>query len=113
MGTNYYLEEAPPCKCCGREYEKKHIGKGSWGWAFALHVYPQDGINDLNDWITYWDEKRIVNEEGFELTEKQMLEEITKRSNPNGLLRASKHEKFSCCIGHGEGTWDLCVGDFS
>lgn len=58
MGTNYYLESypRPPCDKCGRPYEqeRKHIGKSSAGWVFALHVYPEEGINDLPDWWDRW-----------------------------------------------------------
>ncbi len=25
MGTNFYWYEKPPCECCKREYEPKHI----------------------------------------------------------------------------------------
>lgn len=30
---------------------------------------------------------------------------------PNNLLRHKIDGQF--CIGHGEGTWDYCIGDFS
>ena len=55
MGTNYYLHEPPTNKCehCGRQDEKEplHIGKSSVGWVFALHIIPEMGIEDLEDWI--------------------------------------------------------------
>jgi len=54
MGTNYYLYPASPCKACGRSYEAKHIGKSSAGWCFLLHVIPEEGINDLEDWKKLW-----------------------------------------------------------
>lgn len=82
MGTNYYLEPKPPCQCCGRPFEQLHIGKSSAGWCFALHVIPERGIKDLDDWVRIWSqpEARIVDE---------------------------------YCIGHGAGTLDLLVGEFS
>lgn len=49
MGTNYYLQKNV-CGCCGRPEKQIHIGKSSAGWAFALRVYPHDGIKDYDDW---------------------------------------------------------------
>lgn len=139
MGTNYYL---CPNRCahCGRSDEKKHIGKSSGGWAFALHVYPDDGIRDLSDWILQFQDKKnhIEDEYGREVSEFMMLEVIRDRQGigrlngkapsmyssweefhrknysepgPNGLVRASIDNRH--CIGHGEGTWDLFIGEFS
>lgn len=53
MGTNYYLEPPPrePNKPAGA---RLHIGKVTAGWAFALHVIPDEGLNDLSDWIVRW-----------------------------------------------------------
>jgi len=139
MGTNYYL--CPNrCSHCGRSDEKKHIGKSSAGWAFALHVYPEDGIKDLADWIPLFHDKKnhVEDEYGREISSQMMLEVIRDRQGigrdwkkvpsmyaswddfheknysekgPNGLVRASVDNRR--CIGHGEGTWDLIVGEFS
>lgn len=139
MGTNYYLQEKPPCECCGRPYKSKHIGKSSAGWCFALHVYPDEGINDLPDWAGLWDDKSVYNEYGDEVSEAEMLRIITERKHksewsekpkphsyasweqfhrhnhsqegPNGLVRSKIDGNH--CIGHGDGTWDLIVGEFS
>lgn len=126
MGTNYYLEAEPPCPCCGRGYDRKHIGKSSAGWCFALHVYPDEGIRDLRDWQMRWltSGRDIVDEYGQKVAPKEMFSLITERSwpiellvnrysarGPNGLLRHRLDGTF--CIAHGEGTWDCCVGDFS
>lgn len=139
MGTNYYL---CPNRClhCGRSDEKKHIGKSSAGWAFALHVYPEDSIGDLKDWIPLFQDKKnhIEDEYGREISREMMLDVIRDRKGigrdwdkvpsmysswedfhrknysekgPNGLVRASVDNRR--CIGHGEGTWDLMVGEFS
>ena len=139
MGTNYYLETQAPCECCGRGYEQKHIGKHSVGWCFSLHIYPDDGIYDLDDWEVEWEDRRIFNEYGEEIPHERMIAWITKLSaprikesnlafhgiktieefldlnhaelGPNNLLR-SKVDGVRC-VGHGKGTWDLLVGDFS
>ena len=138
MGTNYYLH-SEPCDKCGRADEAKHIGKSSGGWCFALHVYPDEGIRDLPDWEDRWKLGTIRNEYGEAVTPDEMLVVITARfgskewpardpdrmdlneealhtSNysergPAGLLRARRDRKR--VIGHGPGTWDLIVGDFS
>lgn len=139
MGTNYYL--CPNrCSHCGRTDEKKHIGKSSAGWAFALHVYPDDGIKDLDDWIPLFLAKtnHIEDEYGREISHFMMLDLIRDRQaigrdwdkvpsmysswedfheknfseqGPKGLVR-SRIDKLRC-IGHGEGTWDLMIGEFS
>jgi hypothetical protein len=138
MGTNYYLETKPPCTECGRGYERKHIGKSSGGWCFALHVEPDAGINDLDDWRRLWSEPgaRIFDEYEREVTLGDMLLTITERvarndfgakpysypswktfhaqnhsqAGPNGLLR---HQIGPHCLAHGSGTWDLILGEFS
>ncbi len=82
MGTNYYLYDKPPCKECGRPYEAKHIGKSSAGWCFSLHVIPEDGINDLEDWEKLWNQydTEIMDEYGNPLAPSEMLSIITGRS---------------------------------
>jgi len=133
MGTNYYLEPKPPCPYCGRHYDQIHIGKSSAGWCFSLHIIPEKGINNLDDWIKLWTIKGsvITDEYGDTISPKEMLDIITNRSwlipskrkwtaidyevnnampGPNGLVR-SKLDTH--CIGHGDGTWDLVVGEFS
>lgn len=138
MGTNYYL---CPNRCthCGRSDEKKHIGKSSAGWAFALHVYPEDGIRDLGDWLQRFQDKKnhVEDEYGREISQEMMLGIIRDRhgnkdwdnvpymydswedfhrknysqQGPNGLVRCAIDNRH--CIGHGEGTWDLIAGEFS
>lgn len=137
MGTNYYLQSEPPCKLCGHKKDDKHIGKSSCGWCFALHVYPDEGINDLFDWQRVWHGKIIIDEYGKIVSEEDILKIITIRHSdktnwdekpygyhswddfhrdnhsqqgPNGLVR-SKIQGH--CIGHGAGAWDLIDGEFS
>lgn len=137
MGTNYYLHtDKPHCETCTC-HGPLHIGKSSAGWCFSLHVIPERGLNNLDDWSSAWsaDGSVIKNEYGEEITREQMMMFITERSfprhdgppygysseaqfheqnhsqlGPNGLVR---HAIGSHCIGHGEGTWDLIPGEFS
>ena len=133
MGTNYYLYERPPCKECGRPYEAKHIGKSSAGWCFLLHVIPEEGINDLEGWEKLWyrPEAEIRDEYDVKITIQAMYSIITERPKyvkrhdesaqwyrensavpgPNGLARSRIDGMH--CIGHGKGSWDLLVGEFS
>lgn len=110
MGTNYYLEEKSSCECCGRGYESLHIGKSSMGWNFSLHIIEGE-IETLDQWKDRWSKEgvRIVNEYGDTLTPDEMLDKITNRSHPRGLLR---HEGRHVA-GYGEGTWDYIRGEFS
>jgi hypothetical protein len=132
MGTNYYLHKNV-CPHCGKPEDVKHIGKSSAGWCFSLHAYPEDGINDLNDWMARFGDGEIKDEYGDTQSPEDMLAVITERGygqrgplvsmssaemarnhaepGPNGLLR--HRIEFGHCIGHGAGTWDLIVGEFS
>lgn len=132
MGTNYYLHKQtfPACECCGRpaEVERLHIGKSSGGWCFLLHVEPEEGIHDLLDWVALWRSPGalIRDEYGRETSPEKMLCTIVSRGGeigasvplirgggepgPRGLFRTPI---AGTCIGHGEGTWDLKVGEFS
>lgn len=136
MGTNYY-QHGNVCERCGRGDAPRHIGKSSWGWCFSLHVYPEDGINSLEDWkrILKGPGTFIEDEYGIKISLQCLLKVITERElasanraygyssvaefhelnhsedGPNGLFRHRLDEQR--CIGHGEGTWDLIVGYFS
>jgi hypothetical protein len=128
MGTNYYVEEQEPCKCCGRPYEDLHIGKSSAGWCFSLHVIPERNLNDLNDWIDFLKCKRILNEYGEDVLLVNLISEITNRSHPGGIDLTEYIDKYTergpnnllrsrideiHCVGHGKGTWDYIIGEFS
>lgn len=137
MGTNYYVK-TNDCKCCGRN-DEKHIGKSSGGWAFALHVYPEDGINNLDDWLKILsaNPNSIKDEYEKSISLEELVSIITERKwegfpfrlvpfgyfswrdfheknnseeGPNGLLR---HRLGNDCVSHGSGTWDCIVGEFS
>jgi len=132
MGTNYYWNETPDCPHCHRAGERKHIGKSSAGWVFALHVYPDEGINDIDDWAErFWKSPKITDEYGATVTPGEMLAVIMIRGRengqypkdfdwqangamrgPNGLIRAQTGQAYRT-IRHGAGTWDCHEGDFS
>lgn len=135
MGTNYYWtkEVKPACECCGRDAEVKelHIGKSSAGWCFSIHVMPEDGINSLDDWIALFNQEGSCIKDEYDriVTAKEILSKIKERGRndkntwdhemmrmngaehgPNNLVR---HKISRHCIGHGDGTWNYIVGDFS
>ena len=62
---------------------KLHIGKSSAGWHFSLCIYPFLNIYTLDDWKLRFksDRYRIVDEYDNEVSEEDMLEIITNRSN--------------------------------
>ena len=68
MGTNFYLDyrESHDCPTCGQYVEREgfHIAKSSFGWALSLHVYPNKGINNVEDMLKYIKDKVIHNEYG-------------------------------------------------
>lgn len=114
MGTNYYLHQKPDCECCGRSFEPLHIGKSSGGWCFSLHCLPQDGINTLDDWRALWAASGayIRNEYGERVSIAEMELVITVRSW-RGTFPYRNDIDGIHCIGHGEGSWDYIVGEFS
>lgn len=131
MSTNYYLQQ---------DEKQIHIGKSSVGWCFGLHVYPDQNINDLKDWIELFKKYPIKNEykdniksrdmqsiivdrcrhknwdsdwwdvSGHYKSEKDFHRQNYSQRGPRGLLR---HQLGEFCIRHGVGTWDCLVGDFS
>jgi hypothetical protein len=139
VGTNFYHHEKPPCPTCGHADEPRHIGKSSGGWCFSLHVYPEDGIHKLEDWLARFATGEIRDEYGEAITPDAMRQQITERGRdnawedtrwhsgylseahfhrsnhsqrgPSGLLRHQIDGHH--CIGHGEGPWDHITGVFS
>lgn len=130
MGTNYYWYHKPPCPECLHQEPGIHIGKSSAGWCFSLRIYPYDGVANLNHWLERFScrESFIKDEYGEVIPQELMRDIITKRldfrgrwtdeelaSNhavrgPGSLVR---HVIDGFCVGHGKGTWDLFIGEFS
>lgn len=133
----------PHCGRRDPDEERIHIGKSSAGWCFSLHVDQSIGIESLDDWIERFKTGFIEDEYGDRISVEDMMSEIVDRKGyagfdlvfdklklvgygyideadfhmknnsfrgPNNLLR---HKIGQYCIGHGDGTWDLMVGEFS
>lgn len=114
MGTNYYLHQKGDCECCGRPFEAIHIGKSSYGWCFALHVIPNSGINTFKDWRALWNKpSAIIRDEYDRVISVEELENVITVREWNGLLPLRNEIDGHHCIGHGEGSWDYCIGEFS
>lgn len=116
MGTNYYhVTGSSRCDHCGRggEIDKKHIGKSSVGWAFMLHVYPEEKIYNLEDWIDRIKllGGKIYNEYDDEITLNCLYQIITDRSGMNKTLQRMPAHPSN--LGPGGPTWDKVIGEFS
>ena len=112
MGTNYYWY-SDPCPTCQHSQEELHIGKSSMGWAFNLRVHPDKGIETLDHWRKKWVTGYIKNEYGEVQTPDEMLQCITLRSHPDGLLYASDEPDLNR---HGRRCWRgegaYCYSDY-
>lgn len=132
MGTNYYFKE-------NDDTEPLHIGKSSYGWHFALHVYPELEINTLKDWLEILHESSgAIYDEYGEPHSVEQLERIILnrykdyRTKFPSMYYGSEEQFHTCnhsepglnnlyraradgilCVGHGEGTYDYFVGEFS
>jgi len=133
--------ECCACGQAVKKQKVRHLGKSSGGWHFALKVYPDEGITDKDSLEKEIDAALqsggcIRDEYEDEVDSYQFWKVVTHRAKPfltkypnefyrsrqdfldrnsaedgfNGLVRAklSRH-----CIGHGDGTYDYFVGDFS
>jgi hypothetical protein len=134
MGTNFYhvTDEQESCPECGQQRQlKRHIGKASVGWHFALHVYPEHNINDLFNWFQLLNSKgHIEDEYGDKHTAEALFSTIVYRKMEPYVRTTQWYEDnyaesgyhnlsrsiispFTGCTSHGWGTWDYFVGDFS
>jgi hypothetical protein len=138
MGTNYYARYNL-CEDCQR-FEEKHIGKSSMGWCFSLHIIPEEGIKNWNDWKKFLtkDGVKIFDENDKEISFDYFEEVVTKRkaekikfpcsifgktynseeewAKKNGVVLGPynlwRHKKGTDCEGYGNGTYDYIIGDF-
>ena len=82
MGTNYYLHQQTSLPEPDHEIVL-HIGKGSTGWCFSLHVMPEREINDLSDWLALIERRGglavIKDEYGDEVQLQELIDIITDR----------------------------------
>ena len=67
MGTNYFVID--------KAGDTKHFGKRSAGWDFALHVYPDEGIKRLEDWLVLLSDKNaeVRDDSGRKIKLKHLL----------------------------------------
>jgi hypothetical protein len=79
MGMNYYVIENH-CEHCNRG-DELHIGKSSYGWCFSLCYNEERNLTSLEDWKTFLQDKRIVDEDGSRLTAEEMVKVITDRKS--------------------------------
>jgi hypothetical protein len=90
MGTNYYVID--------KAGNKKHFGKRSAGWDFALHVYPDEGIRSLEDWLVLLSDKNaeVRDDSGRKIKLKHLLRivlmgegcALAESSLPSGMVDA-------------------------
>ena len=82
MGTNYYAKTGKKITVtcdCGFEHlidEELHIGKKSCGWKFTLHVIPEQGINELEDWRPVLKSSEIYDEYDRSVSYDEMIKII-------------------------------------
>lgn len=117
-GTNYYLKREVE----GSGWTHLHIGKSSFGWCFALNTIPGLGLNSLEAWKNFMrgDAYKVVDEQGSEISKREIVRIITKRHHPregipNGkrlMGLARRRADGVRIIGHGKGTWDLVTNKF-
>jgi hypothetical protein len=135
MGTNYYMMKGTPIPESDWSHPlngllregtgvcaKIHIGKSSGGWCFSLHVMPQQGIHNLNDWKVLVERLlpegwRIENEYGETFTSEELWR-VVERVGDGWTLKDGRPLKRHMvdethCIGNGEGFYDYIVGGFS
>ena len=141
MGTNYYVaDKSKYCEHCGRGEKTVHLGKSSAGWCFTLNVHPKRDIHNWKDILKFVKGKKIFNEYGEHITLPEFVDVVEKRKRPSPISKKNfsrstyytslgeflevnnaelgpnnllRHRIGDFCIGHGEGTYDYVVGDFS
>lgn len=74
--------------------QKLHIGKSSIGWHFGLCIYPEYGINILEDWIKLFrtNGNIILDEEERIIKTSEMLDRIENRKQPEFEKYESEQE---------------------
>lgn len=85
MGTNFYMFR-DCCDQCGRG-EELHIGKSSGGWCFSLHIYPEKGINTLDDWKVLFNETVLGGIDGKVKQKNVIKNEYNNVVSPEDMLR--------------------------
>ena len=79
-----------------------HIGKSSYGWHFSLCIYPELGINDLDDWKKLFSEYEIYDEYDRLVSTDEMLETITNRYDKEFLELGQEAFEAKVVANHNE-----------
>lgn len=127
MGTNFYYRKS------GADADR-HIGKSSGGWVFLVRLYPERGINSLDDWKTLLvadPTGKILDEYGRTYTVGGMMSWIEGRHwtapyrmspeelvancaeyTAGNLLRPVERHEEGRTVRNGEGTYSYVYYDF-
>jgi hypothetical protein len=100
MGTNYYAKTGKKITVtcdCGFEHlidEELHIGKKSCGWKFTLHIIPEKGINELEDWRPILKSSEIYDEYDRSVSYDDMIKTIIGDYEDYGLVPRVKYNNY-------------------
>jgi hypothetical protein len=94
--------------------QRIHIGKSSYGWHFSLCIYPEYGINNLEDWTRLFNDcnNQIFDEYDTPVSADTMLDLITNRmmSGWEDSPEAIKAFEERALIGHNNLMAYTCCG---
>lgn len=113
MGTNYYVKTKQKQLVDGwMQPIILHIGKSSYGWYFSLHIIPQYGLNELEDWKNFLKGKVIHDEYGRVISYNKMIKTIVRDFNEKkGLWGMKKDYQYGLVIDQSFG-YKTCVGKY-
>lgn len=80
MGTNYYTKTTT-CAACNHKPEGIHLGKYSCGWQFTFQYNGGKYYKNIKEMKKWLKDKRIVNEYGEDVTNKEFWAMIEKMKN--------------------------------
>lgn len=103
MGVNYYLKNQ-------KTLDTIHIGKSSAGWAFTLHIDPENGISSLEDWQKLWNTPGwVIMDEYDHVIDVPTMENLITNRPRKHMLRYN----FGDVIVNHDVTYDMVTGNFS
>lgn len=101
MGCNFYAYHEDT-------REELHIGKSSYGWYFALRIYPERGITNLDHWKGILPKfSKVYDEDGKKISLPDLWDRIENRPEEWASHTPDKN------ILRGEGTYDYFNVEFS
>ena len=129
MGTNFYVKTGKMEKVIcnyGCEHlieEELHVGKNSYGWKFNLHIIPDKGINELEDWRPILKSGKIFDEYDRAISYDEMIDYIVNKEPmeykecTDYLCTCDKRDGLNYCVNNKIGkesiSYVLNEGDFS